>query len=103
LKLDTLLVTASKLNAMGQSTGLLINIVKEVGGSVYISGSGGSKYQDEGLYSVSELSLQYSDFVHPTYNQLWVGFSKGLSIIDFLFNEGPNAFHKLINSSERVI
>jgi hypothetical protein len=88
LDLKTQLITASELNVEGKSTQLLINIIKKLNGQTYLSGYGGSKYQDEDLFEKAGITLQYYDFKPPTYPQLWGNFISKLSVIDLLFNCG---------------
>jgi len=82
------MIKASSLNVGGKSSDLLIDIVKKLNGSVYLSGRGGANYQDEEKFKASGIELIYSDFAHPVYPQLWGEFIEGLSIIDLLFNCG---------------
>jgi hypothetical protein len=82
---------ASNLNVSGNSTDLLIGIIKKVDGNIYLSGKGGVKYQDEEKFSQNNIKLVYSDFKHPVYPQLWGEFIEGLSIIDLLFNCGKDS------------
>jgi len=93
---------ASSLNVSGNSTDLLIEIIKKVGGGIYLSGKGGMKYQDEEKFSQNNIKLVYSDFKHPVYPQLWGEFIEGLSIIDLLFNCGKDSILYL-NSKLGVI
>ena len=79
------------MNVSGKSTDLLINIVKELNGSIYLSGKGGANYQDEEKFKVNGIKLIYSDFKHPVYPQLWGELIEGLSIVDLLFNCGENS------------
>ncbi len=88
LGITTRLVVGSTLNVNGQATELLVAILKALGGTTYLSGTGGSKYQSEEDYTRAGLVLRYSDFTHPTYSQLWGSFCVGLSTIDALFNCG---------------
>jgi hypothetical protein len=87
----THLVLASELGVEGKGTELLINILKKVGGSAYLSGFGGSKYQDETAFEQHGIKLMYSDFRHPIYPQLWGDFVPNLSIVDLMFNCGPES------------
>jgi len=82
---------ASSLDVEGKATELLIGLVKKVGGKIYLSGTGGMKYQDEERFKEEGIELVYSDFVHPIYPQLWSDFIEGLSIIDLLFNMGSES------------
>jgi hypothetical protein len=92
---DVKFVRASELGACGKSTGLLINICKAVGGDTYLSGNGGKKYMDEGLFEKEGIKLKFSEFRHPVYSQLWGDFVPNLSVIDFIFNEGGSNFSNL--------
>lgn len=100
LKLDKRIVRASELDVEGKSTKLLIDIVKAVGGNVYLSGFGGAKYQDEELFKQSGIELQYYEFKHPVYSQLWSDFIPNLSIIDLLFNYGPTSLDIILYGME---
>lgn len=80
-------VKSSELNVTGQSTQRLINLVQQVRGTEYLSGGGGSKYQEESMFEAVGIKLCYSDFSHPMYPQLWGEFAKGLSVIDLMFND----------------
>ncbi len=91
LKLEKRLVRASELNVEGESTQLLINVVKEIGGDIYLSGFGGAKYQDDESFKEAGITLAYYEFEHPAYPQLWSEFVPNLSIIDLLFNCGPES------------
>jgi hypothetical protein len=91
LGFKTHLVLASELGVEGKGTELLINILKKVGGSAYLSGFGGSKYQDEAAFEQHGIKLMYSDFRHPIYPQLWGDFVPSLSIVDLMFNCGPES------------
>jgi hypothetical protein len=100
LGIEKRLMRASELNVKGEGTQLLINIVKEVGGNTYLSGFGGAKYQEEELFKEVGIKLQYYDFTHPVYPQLWSGFVPNLSIIDLLFNCGPESLSIILYGKE---
>lgn len=102
LKLEKKLIRASDLNVEGESTQLLINIVKKLGGNIYLSGFGGAKYQEEELFKKAGVALTYYSFEHPVYPQLWVGFVPNLSIIDLLFNCGPESLKVFLNNKEDI-
>ena len=100
LGLEKRLVRASELNVERESTRLLINIVKELGGDVYLSGFGGAKYQEEQLFEEAGITLKYYEFENPIYPQLWSGFVPNLSIIDLLFNCGPESLDIILHNKE---
>ncbi len=88
-------VQASELAASGTETKLLVNICKAVGADTYLSGFGGKKYMDEDAFEKEGIRLEYYDFKHPTYQQLWGDFIPNLSVIDLLFNEGERSLEIL--------
>jgi len=89
------------LENFGSKTQLIVDIGKAIGGQVYYSGTGGGKeYNDENLLNKNEITLEYSDFIHPTYPQLWDGFMPNLSIIDLLFNCGPESKNILLGTNQ---
>ncbi len=96
LGIKTKTIKASDLDVSGSSTGLLVSIVKKLGGSVYLSGYGGMKYQDEEKFKENGIELIYTDFKHPVYPQLWGDFIEGLSIIDLIFNCGKESLKYLV-------
>ncbi|WP_323720622.1 WbqC family protein [Acetomicrobium sp.] len=98
LGLKKQLVLASSLHVDGESTQLLIDIIKKLGGHEYISGFGGAHYQEEELFEKAGIMLTYYDFKHPVYPQLWTGFIHNLSIIDLLFNCGSESLGVLLEN-----
>jgi len=92
-------VLGSNLDVQGQSTDLLIAIVKAVGGTAYLCGGGAGGYQDDEKLSAAGVTLVYQQFEHPTYPQAnLVQFHPGLSIIDALMNCGSEKTRTLIAS-----
>lgn len=69
----------------------IIALVKRLGGTTYLSGYGGANYQTEEKFIEENLDLVYYAFKPPTYPQLWGDFEAGLSIVDLLFNCGPDS------------
>lgn len=100
LEIDAERVQQSKLGEdFGQKNQLIIELAGEVGGDVYLSGTGGgTEYNDPEILGEHGIELRYSDFEHPTYEQLWNGFESHLSIIDLLFNHGPDSRKILLGS-----
>ncbi len=96
LRIKTKIKTASDFQVSGASTERLINLCKNFKGSIYLSGKGGANYQDEEKFKKAGINLKYTNFQHPNYNQLWKEFVPGMSIIDLLFNCGPESLKILL-------
>jgi len=75
----------------GVSTERLISICQNMNGNKYLSGFGGTKYQEEELFKKANIRLRITDFKHPVYPQLWGDFIPNLSVIYLIFNCGPDS------------
>jgi WbqC-like protein len=68
-------------------------LLKTLNATTYISGEtiGSKRYIDEEWYRQEGIELRWQEFKHPRYPQLHGEFAEYLSIIDLLFNCGPQA------------
>lgn len=68
-------------------------IVKQLGASVYVSGSGAgsARYIDEDRFRNEGILLEWQKFNSPVYPQPWGEFIPDLSIIDLVFNCGEES------------
>ncbi|MEC9265182.1 MAG: WbqC family protein [Pseudomonadota bacterium] len=66
----------------------LIDLVREVGGDIYLSGKGGANYQSPEKFEVSGIALEMTAFSPAPYDQGGLPFEAGLSILDVLFHTG---------------
>ena len=101
LGLDTGKISySSNLDHQGDSNQLLISLTRAVGGSTYMSGSGGaSSYLDEAAYKKADITLKHQNFIHPQYSQHnSTVFQPGLSIIDPIMNLGFDDTRQLLES-----
>ena len=70
----------------------LVSLCRQSGATTYISGPAARDYIDEALFSDAQIELQYMDYSsYPEYSQLSSPFDHRVSIIDLIFNEGPEA------------
>ncbi|MBO8183044.1 MAG: WbqC family protein [Archaeoglobus sp.] len=83
-----------------KSTELLVNIIKEVGGDVYVSGVGGKRYMDINKFERENIEVIYLVSRPVVYKQRWDGFEPFMSAIDLLFNLGKKAREFLMDSLE---
>lgn len=70
---------------------LAIDLCGAFGCDVYLSGQGGRKYNDPELFEMASIELRYQQFECPEYPQSWGEFIPNLSIIDLIFNCGPES------------
>jgi hypothetical protein len=70
----------------------LIDLCKQADAGEYISGPSAKGYIDEEMFEKGGIKLTYMDYSgYPEYNQLYQPFDHAVSIIDLIFNEGPDA------------
>ena len=100
LDINTKLIKSSDLMTSGSSTDLLINIIEQLNGDVYLSGIGGKNYQDEKKFLQNHIELKYQNFIIPNYQQAHGNFISGLSIIDMLFNIGKENTKNIISNED---
>lgn len=77
-------VFASDYYIKTTSTQRLVDLVKKVGGDVYLTGAGSKNYLDEALFSEAGIKVRWHQFDFPAYPQLHGKFEKNLSVLDFL-------------------
>lgn len=86
LDIHTKTINASQLRVKGNNSEMIVNLVKEVGGTVYLSGPSGRNYLDEKLFKAENIKLEYHEFQEEIYPQKFNSFLRGLSSLDYLFN-----------------
>ena len=89
---------ASSLNPVGRSNELLVDMLKKVKASTYLSGVGARDYYDPKPFEQAGINVIWQEFKHPIYPQLHGEFVPYMSSIDILFNCGIEKTRKLIRS-----
>lgn len=70
----------------------LVDLCRQAQASEYISGPSAKGYLDEGLFCQAQMRVSYIDYGdYPEYEQLFPPFEHRVSILDLIFNTGPNA------------
>jgi len=102
LGVTTSVVVASEMaQTSDDPTQRLVDLCKQLDGTHYIAGKGGKNYMDVARFQESGIQVVFQDFHSnmPVYPQLHGEFVHGLSVIDPLFNVGPQATVELIRGS----
>jgi hypothetical protein len=89
--LQTRFIRSSELNASGQRTDRLVQILVQLGANHYISGPSAKDYLESEKLVSAGITLEYMDYNYPEYPQLHPPFDPNLSILDLLFMTGPEA------------
>lgn len=78
--------------ATGQKTERLVTLVLAAHGTHYLSGPSARDYIEPGMFTSHGITLEYKDYSdYPEYPQLHPPFEHAVSILDLIFNTGPDA------------
>lgn len=70
----------------------LADLCRQAGGTEYISGPAAKAYIDENIFADAGITLTWFNYSgYHEYPQLWGDFVHSVSVLDLLFNTGPNA------------
>ena len=76
----------------GDKTERLVDLCRQAGATDYLTGPAAKAYLNEALFLDQGITVGYMDYSsYPEYRQLWPPFESQVSIIDLIFNEGPEA------------
>lgn len=96
---------SAELQATGLKTDRLIDLLAKVGATTYISGPSARDYLDIKKFREAGIGLEFKSYEYPEYPQLHGPFEAHVSVLDLLFNCGPQArnFLKSTAENEKVI
>jgi len=84
LGITTPILFSSDLHVKSDSTQRLVDLVKSINGSTYLTGLGAVDYLDESLFQKEKIMVSWQEFTHPVYRQLHGEFVPTLSTLDYL-------------------
>ena len=103
LGLKRRLLRSSELNGSIKESAKnkVIKICKAVGATHFYNGAAGRDIYDFETFEKNNIVLEFQNYRHPEYQQLWGDFVPYLSTIDLLFNHGPESLDILLNRTEQ--
>ena len=75
----------------GQKTNRLIQILKRVGATHYISGPSAQDYIEAEKFAAVNITLEFMTYDYPEYPQLYPPYDPFVSVLDLLFMVGSDA------------
>lgn len=95
---------SSEMRPEGGRSERLVEIIRMLGATRYISPMGAAAYlhQDHAIFSQAGIEVTFHNYEPQPYGQLQPGFSVGACALDILFNEGVNA-GSVIRSGRRPL
>ncbi len=94
LEIDTQISFSSDIkNKNVEKSNRILDICINKNATTYITSSKSKNYLDENLFKNNKINIEFEDFKnYPKYRQLWEDFEEKVSVIDLLFNQGPNSY-----------
>jgi len=94
---------SSEYPPSGSATDKLVNLLQLIGADEYVSGPSASSYLEVQKLKEAGISLYWFKPEHPTYSQLWGNFVPYLSMIDLIFNVGPESTQLMRDASHSAL
>jgi len=91
LAIATPIRCSEEVAAQGRSTDRLIDVLRKVGATSYVSGPTADAYLEAEKFAAAGIGLEYKEYDYPEYPQLWGSFEPHVSVLDLLFNCGPDS------------
>lgn len=93
LAISTKTLDAKDFQIEGNKSQALLSILQQLGEvSHYLSGPAAKDYLEEDLLEHHGIKVEWMDYSgYPEYSQLYPPFVHDVSVMDLLFNEGPNS------------
>lgn len=92
LGITTEIIDSRQFELAEGKTERLVAICKQCGATDYYTGPAAKDYMDEGLFEQGNISVHYYDYSnYPEYKQVFGEFNHYVSILDLIFNTGPEA------------
>jgi len=92
LCIKTTIKYSSQMVNTGTKANLLAMLCEQVDATEYVSALGSREYlEDSDAFDKRSIPIKYNEYNHPEYPQLFGKFVPYMSIIDLLFNLGPES------------
>ncbi len=92
LNLKTEFDDSRNYDLAGHKLDRLLELLGKAGSDLYISGPAAKDYIDPSRFAAAGIELRWKDYSgYPAYAQRFPPFEHGVSILDLLFNVGPDA------------
>jgi len=86
---STRFVDVSDLGISGSGSSRVLAIVKQLGGTSYVTGHGAARYLDHAAFESAGVDVEYIDYRRQSYPQLHGDFTPYVTALDLVANCGP--------------
>lgn len=92
LGIGTTITRSSDYELVEGKSERLADIVRQAGGSIYVSGPAAKAYLEDEPFRERSLSITWFAYpTYPEYPQLWGGFEHAVTVLDLMFNCGASS------------
>ena len=91
LGINSMCGISSRMYVGGNKSERLLNTCKSLGATKYLATNASKDYLDESIFEKEGIKVEYQNYNHPEYPQLYGDFISHLSVIDLLCNCGPGS------------
>lgn len=92
----TQFLRSSELGAQGAKTDRLIDVLKKVGATEYISGPSAQDYIETEKFAEAGIGLEYMEYNYPEYGQFFPPYDPYVSIVDLLMMTGERSLDYIL-------
>lgn len=104
LNISTPMMLSTELALRGSKTERLIDLLKKLNATTYLSGPSADAYLDKEAFRRHGIRLEYKTYDYAPYPQLWGEFVGEVTVLDLIANCGPRSGEFLRSQSpDRVI
>lgn len=94
LDIKTEIIDSRELNLQGDRNLRLLEACKKLNADVYISGPAAKSYLDTDMFTKENIEVDWMDYSgYKEYKQVFEPFTHGVTVLDLIFNVGPEAKH----------
>lgn len=99
LGIKLVFLKASEYKFEGTKSDLVLNMCKHLRADLYIFGELGKDYAKVDDFKDQGTHIIFQEYKHPVYPQMFGDFIPNLSVIDLLFNCGPNSLDIIMSNN----
>jgi len=98
-QIQTTVVRSSTLPVYSAKSDLVLDLCSHFTANRYLSGALGRDYLNLSKFCEAGISIDFQNFSHPIYRQLWGPFERCMGIIDLWMNCGSSQFNFAMENS----
>lgn len=91
LEINTQIRLSQEFELKGDKRERPMDLLLKLGATSYLTGPNTESYTDLDLFRINNIDLEFKSYDYESYQQLWGRFLPEVSVLDLLFNMGPQS------------